>query len=737
MTFLNASLLIGLLAVSIPIIIHLFHKSRFKQVKWGAMHLLEAVIRQNQRRIRMEQWILLAIRCGIPLLLALMMARPLWKGAAKLLGDTKTSTIVMLDNSYSMDAARAGTSNWQLARDEATRIITELKQGSESAVVLMGEGGAGLLDTPTFDSGRLLQALQKADAGFGAATVPAALDLAANTFDQMREPVRQLVILTDFQRASFSAEEDALLGQMFDRLKKQANTPAMVLYDIGQEIRENVAVESLEFSKLMVGVGQRVQIRANIRNFGDQRWQDLRVAFRVDGKDKAASQVTLGPREKGQVLFTHAFDAPGSHVVEVAADADPLKADNSFLASIPVRDRVPVLLVNGEPNPEPLKGETDFAEIALQPFAAGRVELADLIAPRVIQPDSLNAKALSETAVVILANVRRLSDEQVKALEDFVRTGGGLLVFPGSKIDTAWYQSALHRDGKGPLPLAFTQLAGDARESASAAAIVSQRFENVALELFNDPRNGTLADAGVRMWYRMNAPQASASAEAPNVLAQLDKGDPFLVEKKFGEGRVIACATALDADWSNLPMRPSYLPLLQRLTVHLASTIYPPRNLDVGKPLAAFLPAADIEKKATLTTPAGEAIELPVAKRGTRGVIEYAKTQRPGLYTLQPPSGQAMHFVVNANRRESDLSKLPDAEIAALAKAHDIPLVRNAAEYKQQEQRRRFGTEMWKPLLWALLAFVVGEIVLEQIFAGVRRTKSQGVPKVGMEALSK
>src|SRR6185369_3335917 len=96
--YLNVSLLLGAAALSIPIIIHLFHKSRFKVVVWGAMHLLEAVIRQNQRRIRIEQWILLAIRCAIPALLALAMARPIWKCAAKLLGDTKTSTIVLLDN---------------------------------------------------------------------------------------------------------------------------------------------------------------------------------------------------------------------------------------------------------------------------------------------------------------------------------------------------------------------------------------------------------------------------------------------------------------------------------------------------------------------------------------------------------------------------------------------------------------------------------------------------------------
>ncbi len=718
MTFLNLALLGGVLALAIPILIHLFHKSRFKIVAWGAMHLLEAVIRQNQRRIQMEQWILLAIRCAIPALLALLMARPLWKGAAKLLGDTKTSTIILLDNSYSMDASRAGTSNWSLARDEAVRIVGELKQGSEVAVGLMGEGGAGLLDTPTYDTGRVLKALQKADAGFGAANVPASLDFAANTFDQMHESVRQVVVLTDFQRASFSPQEDSLLAQMLDRLKKQKVPPSITLFDVGPEVRENVAVESLDFSRLMVGVGQKVQIRANLRNFGEQRWPDLRVNFRVDGKDKSAAQIKLGPREKGQVLFTHVFDTAGSHVVEVSADADPLKADNSYLASLQVRDRVPVLLVDGDPSKEPLKGETAFADIALQPFAAGRVELADLIKPRVASPEELNAKLLGESAVVILANVRRMNDNQLHALEDFVRTGGGLMVFPGSKIDLSWYQASVTRDGKGLLPVGFGQLAGDASPAASSVGIVSQRFENPALELFNDPRNGSLSGAAIRAWFKL---KETTGTDGETVLARMENGDPFLTERRFGEGRVITCATALDADWSNLPMRPFYLPLLQRLTVYLASTVYPPRNLDVGQPIGAFLPATEVDKKAVLTTPSGDATELKIVKKGSLGVVEYARTQRPGLYTLTPPGGAPIHYVVNANRSESDTSKLTDQEITELAKAHGVLLVRSAAEYKQLDQKRRFGTELWKPLLWALLILFVGEMVLEQIFAGVRR----------------
>lgn len=732
MTFLNAALLAGVAALAIPILIHLFHKSRFQVVRWGAMHLLEAVIRTNQRRIRIEQWILLAIRCAIPAILALCMARPVWHGAQKLLfnrnpegglAEVRTSTVLLLDNSYSMEAGRAGTSNFALARDEAGRVLNELRPGSEAQVVLMGEGGAPLIDEPTYDLARLSQNLGKLDAGYGAATIPAALDYAAGVVGKMHEPNRQLIVMTDFQRISFESTDDALLGQMLDRLQKLPIAPQVTLWDVGGEVRDNVAIESLEFSRLMIGVGQKIQIRVNLRNFGDVNYPDLRVYFKADGKEKSAAQIKLGARENGQVLFSHSFDTAGSHVIEVMADADTLKADNTFYASIPVRDKVPLLLVNGDPNTEPLKGETDFAEIALQPYMAGRVELADLIKPAVIRPEAINAKILTEQAVVILANVRKLADDQVRALEDFVKNGGGLLIFPGNRIDAQWYNSALVKDGKGLLPLAYGALAGDLKEGAPTIGIVSQRYENPALELFNDPRNGSLGDAQVKMWFRMQEQGKAAGVPEMTTLARLDSGDPFLVERPFGDGRVIACALPFDADWSNLPMRPFYLPLMQRLGVYLASTVFPPRNLDVGKPLIAFLPAADSGKKAALLKPDGTGIELPIVKRGERGVVEFAKTQQPGLYTLTPPGGREVHFVVNASRRESDLAKLTDKEISDLAKAHGVALVHNGAEFKALDHRRKFGLEFWRPLLWAILGLCFLELILQQRFARARGTK--------------
>ena len=721
MNFLNIALLGGVLALAIPIIIHLFHKSRFQIVKWGAMHLLEAVLRTNQRRIKIEQIILLIIRCAIPAILALCMARPVWKGMRKLVGEARTSTVILLDNSYSMAASRAGTSNFSLAKDESSRLLNELPRGSDAQVVLMGEGGAPLLDEPTYDLARLTQALKQIEATYGTATVPAGLDFAANVFGQMHESTRNLVVMTDFQRLSFEATEDAEVGQMLDRLRKMPIPPEITFFDVGTEVKDNVAIESLDFSRLMVGVGQKLQIRANIRNFGDAPYQDLRVYFKADGKERSMSQIRLGPHEKGQVLFTHAFDTAGSHVVEVVADADPLKADNSFLASIPVRDKIPVLLVNGDPSAEPLKGETDFAEIALQPYSStGRVALADLIATKVVRAENLDAAAINSSAVVLLANVRQLDGGQLRVLEDFVRNGGGLLIFPGTRVDAAWWNTKLFKDGKGLLPLAFGPLGGDLKEGAPSIGIVSQRFNHPALDLFNDPRNGTVSDAAIRMWYKLKEPN-QASANAPTVLARLTSGDPFLVEKIFGEGRVIECATPCSASWSNLPMRPFFLPLMQRMAIYLASTVFPPRNLEVSKPLVAFLPVADSGKKATLILPDGTTREAPVVKKGERGVVEYARTQEPGLYTLNAPGGATTHFVVNTSRRESDLSKLTDAEIADFAKSHKVAVVHSGAEYKQLDRTRRFGSEFWRPLLWLLLGLIFAELFLQQRFARVRR----------------
>src|SRR5947207_1006320 len=152
-------------AVSIPIVIHLFHKSRFRIVPWGAMHLLEAVLRKNTRRLKLEQLILLLLRCAIPVFLAICMARPVITGLEPLLGNAKSSTVLVLDNSYSMEAGGPGRSNFQQAKEAARQIVDALPPGSDVAMVRMA-GGASPIDEPTFDLDRVRGELSRSRSGF-------------------------------------------------------------------------------------------------------------------------------------------------------------------------------------------------------------------------------------------------------------------------------------------------------------------------------------------------------------------------------------------------------------------------------------------------------------------------------------------------------------------------------------------------------------------------------------------
>lgn len=716
MTFLNIMLLGGLAAAAIPLIIHLLNRRRFRVVHWGAMRFLDDILRTNRKRIRLEQLILLLVRMGIPALLAMCMARPVLTGMQTLLRRAPGSRALLLDNSFSMEAGDPLRSNYSIAREEAARVLRSLPRGSEAAVVGMA-GSLGGLESPGYDLAGMARSVEEAPGGFGLARVAASMQTAGGLFaSRMHEADREIVIFSDFQRASWGAPLASERRRAADELAAQPVPPRLVLFRVGRETRDNVAVDSLELSRSLVGIGQPVMVRATLRNHGTRPYADLRVHFRADGVEREASQITLGAGESGQLLFTHKFDQAGSHVLEVAADADALKADNIARASVPVLDRLPVLLVSGDRNPEPLRAETAFLEIALQPMVRHNARLSDLISSRTVGEDEFRPELLQDVKVVVLANVRRLPDDRVAALRSFVRDGGGLLIFPGERAETAWYNAQAAAD----LPLVpgkLSALAGSADPDAAAVSVVAQHYAHPALRLFNDPRHGSLGGAQIRAWYRIEAQEGPGAGGDRTIAARLDSGDPFLVESRLGEGRIVLCAAPCDADWSNLPLRPFYLPLMQELVAHLASQVYPPRNVEVGGRLSAFVPAAEAGGRAVFTDPEGGAHEAPVVSRGNRGVVEFAGTDRPGLYTMKSPAGSSVHFVVRTPRAESDLAAEDDAALKTMAQDLKATVVRSWDEYREMDRERRFGREIWRFLLWWVLILMFTEPILARWFA--------------------
>ena len=728
MTFLNWILLGGTLAFSIPLIIHLLNRSRFQVVEWGAMHLLNSVVRINRRRVKIEQLILLLVRCAIPVIIALCMARPVITGWKSLTGDEPTSAVILIDNSYSMDAASPTGSSFQHAIDAATHLVNLQQRGSETSIIQLGGGAVPVTASASLDPERTRDALKSIKGEYGSAEVNDGFKRAVESLKKMTHAKRDVIVVSDFQQRDW----DKITGEGRQRVSEvmAALNPAanLTFYPVGEQADQNISVDAIDLDRMVVGVGQKIRLTAHITNHGDRTYRDLRLKFLVDGEEVDQSRVRLDPHQKTQALFTHTFDKAGSTVVQIEADADDLKADNHAAAAVPVIDSIPVLLIDGDPDSRLLYSETGFLRMALAPVSAIKKpgqqrKLADLLAPTVVPVEKFDAASLEKVRAVVMANVPRLNPGQVQLLRGFVEAGGGLLIFPGDEVDLDWYNNILGGSISGQLmPTRMIELAGSTTERAKFNRIAAQRFDHPALEMFNDPRQGDVSRPDIRAWYRLADPDSSLfGPDQPRVIARLSGGDPLMISRRYGEGEVIQVATAVDADWTNLPVRPVYVPLMQQLVVHLASRADPSRNVHTGQALVALLDRSQAYQPQKLVDPLGETHEVVPEDRGRWAVMEYADTQKPGVYKLMAESGQITHFVVAADREESNLQRLDDKSLNELAESMHAAVVRDTEQYAEVDSTRRHGREIWRVLLWASVALLVGEVALQQWFAGRRR----------------
>lgn len=223
------------------------------------------------------------------------------------------------------------------------------------------------------------------------------------------------------------------------------------------------------------------------------------------------------------------------------------------------------------------------------------------------------------------------------------------------------------------------------------------------------------------------------------------------MEHRCGDGVVLQLATAIDADWSDLPLRPFYVPLVQQLITTLAVQIQPPRNVQAGAPLVAMFPAIEPQPaepqttqpqttqpqttgeatregapaeqlpSVTLTDPLGTRSLLSTRLQGRWLLAESTAAGRPGVYTVTLPDGRPQHFAVQTDSAESDLTQLDATRQRQAVEQLGGQLLTSLQEHLESDRRRRHGQEIWPLLLAALLGLMALEVILQQRFAGVVR----------------
>jgi hypothetical protein len=726
MGLLNLGMLAGLAAASIPVIIHLLNRRRHRVVDWAAMRFLKMSFVTRHRRLRIEELILLLLRTLLIVVLVLALARPFV--ASRLFSSTRgrKDLVILLDSSFSMALKDQGSSLFDRAREQAARIIDTLSPGDSLSVILASRVPVSLLGEPSYDLDKVKKALVHARVSLTSLDVPKSLGRAFALLEKGQNPVREILVITDGQSHGWFASDANRWKYVTGQLAELKLKPAIYVLTVPRTTQvANLGLGAMTLRRTVVGTDRDVHVSVSVTNTGEVAAGPGRLTFSVDGERPEPTAVErLLPGTSATVSFSHRFTAPGSHYVQarlVGIESDMLAPDDRAYLGVEVLETLPVLLVDGSAAPDPTKGATLFLASALRPVSGC------VVSPTVVAPSALAGTDLRLYRTVVLANVGRLGPDDVARLEDFVRLGGGLLVAPGESMNIEDYNATLWRNGAGLLPAELRTTEGDATRRDVTLGINLSGLTHETTTLLADPEKSDLGRAQIHRYVKMSPPTDTPAGSG--VVLRLANGDPLVVEKDFGRGRVMMCACPLDASWSNLPLRSSFVVLAHEFIYYLSSPLVGVRNLSAGEPLVVTLDEKSSADEVQVVLPMGGVCKLPVERRRGRLSATCPNTAEAGLYEASYGVGGRTvreYYVVNCEPAESSLTPLSASSRETLAGLADI---RFFPDWNALEGALLAGhgtREFWEWLAALTVSLLVAEVVLTRGFTK-RRTAPDGI----------
>ena len=479
--FINpASMAAGVALVSAPILIHLINRMRFKRIRWAAMEFLLKAQKRMRRKMIIEQLLLLFLRCLMVFLLGLLVGR-FFGCSPDGVDKRQTMHVVILDDSPSMADGWTDNNASTTAFDQAKKVVTEQIAASAAQattaqtmeVLRLSDLGspisAGRLNATTIEElGTKLKAVGPSPVRVSVAD---GLKRAKELFAaQGTTDTAQVVhVVSDFRETDWQRDGEPI-KQMIQELT--AAKVKVHLTDVVHPFRkpderktllshDNVGITEFRAERAITARDQPVKFVLKVKNYGVSELKDQRFSIWLNGvENTSVSFATLPPNVEveQQVLLTFhragSEDKPLDRFSLVMAKLEApenggIAVDNVRYALIEVRDRLPILIVEGRPNLRDKKEGDSFYLRRIFTGVLGGYQIDNAL------PGDLATKDLRPYVGVFLMNVGSVPDAGAANLEKYVREGGGVGVFLGPDVSPKDYNKNLYADGNGlfPVPL--------------------------------------------------------------------------------------------------------------------------------------------------------------------------------------------------------------------------------------------------------------------------------------------
>ncbi len=734
----------GAAAVAAPILIHLLARRRFKRIRWAAIEFLLQAERKNRRRLRMEEWILLFLRCLALLCIAFLLARPFLAPGTTLAGfggSRRTERVLVLDDSLSMTYQSAsGETSFSRAKAGTKRLADMFRQeaGGESVALWRMtqpnepvQSGVYLDDRQTVGFLEQIDGMNASQQSVDPGLVVAGLAEFLGRSEEIGGAT--VYVLSDFQKNQWvrPAQDTATDRQpgLLDPLVEWAGEERglrLVFINVSEPDPANLALTELRSRQGQLVAGSTGRFTAEIANFSAQPAEALGLRVSVDGVPQAAATLREAPvRQTSSLELELDFPRPGSQAVRLDLAADALPLDNTRHFSAEVLGAIRILIVNGEPSADRYNDETTFLATALKP--EGTVFSGN--EPVIVDEAEFDSMQLSTFHVVVLANVYRLSDPAVESLERFVRGGGGAIVFLGDQVDADLYNGELFRDGAGILP---ATLQGVVRAAGESHLVIRDPAHPALRGVAGEDDALGIGQIGFFQYFScepwagsVRSPEDSVRKPAPGgeekpttVLAAFDDSEdhPAVLERTVGAGRVVMFTMTADKEWSLWPDHPTFVPVLIEMAQHVARRDERERERRVGEPIELPMDSSLYETDAIVRTPGYPAeAEVTLSASTPEGQDEYRliwrQTGTAGMYRFllrRREGGETTKLVaVNVDPQESDLTPATENDLRRAFPRVPFEYFNGIDQLSGSGGEGR--TEFWRVFLVAAALFLMTE----------------------------
>lgn len=677
--FLNSSVLFAAAAALIPLLIHLFSKRRVKIVEFSSLKHLKEMQKRQVRRLKIRQLLLLLLRMAIILALVLAFARPTTEGGA-LGSHASVSAVVLFDNSASMDRSVRDGNLFEIARQRTQRLLETFGESDEVTLAPLAYTGeaepAGRFTSPAV----ALEELERIEAGARPADLQSALGRASDLMAQAGNLNKEIYIVSDRQRGSLP-DSGLVLGEDVQ----------VYVVELPDEDAENVGLVDLDFGGQLLVPGHDFEIIAQVRNYDDAAREDLIASLYLDGRRVAQTDVSAPANGEQAVRFSQSVSRGGFHSGWVELSDDRFPADNRYYFTFRIPEQFNVLIVTGDPSAQ-------FINLALTPSA----ELNQYWSVKQANPDDLGTVELAEYDAVFLAGAPTISESYIGRIKAATRRGTSLFITYGGETDIEYFNK-YWSDVTG---VVFDEAARSDFSRAGYYTLESVVREHPIFTVF--PFIERLPDL---KFYTL--PKLHTKDETREI-AMFSGNHPALLERSFGDGRVVTFTGPLAPAYSDIVGHAFFVPFVSRIAEYLAADL---SSYDMKLYAGASIPRTvsikgAISGSVEMIAPDSSRYYLSPEEAEGRVLLRAQPVEEPGIYRLRYAGQEVDRFAVNIDPAECDLEAADVDRFATAIGAPDYRELESEANLATMIAEFRYGRELWQLFLWIAAVLLLFEMIL-------------------------